>query len=160
MHRVGLAVAAAVDAARLPTDGAGSVGLKWPNDVLLDGRKLAGVLAQRSTQAPGVVVGFGVNVHWAPPGAASLGGADGVSPAGLLADVLVAFDALPADITDLYRQRLVTLGQRVRVELSGRSATSGTAVDLDEAGRLIVIDDAGERHRFDVGDVVHLRPGD
>jgi BirA family transcriptional regulator, biotin operon repressor / biotin---[acetyl-CoA-carboxylase] ligase len=60
-HRVGLAV---VDAAR---DIAGAVeqhvdvSLKWPNDVLLGGRKLAGILAQRSPDGP-VVVGLGLNV--------------------------------------------------------------------------------------------------
>jgi biotin-(acetyl-CoA carboxylase) ligase len=49
--------------------------LKWPNDLLLNGAKLAGVLAQAQLGAPAVVVGIGINVGWAPEGAAMLGDA-------------------------------------------------------------------------------------
>jgi BirA family biotin operon repressor/biotin-[acetyl-CoA-carboxylase] ligase len=154
-HRVGLATVAAV--ARLLPDS--TVGLKWPNDVLLDGRKLAGILALRSLSADTVVVGLGLNVGWAPDGAVSL---DGVAhPAEVLALVLEEFDALPDDIAQPYRENLATLGQRVRVELpAGGESVVGRAIDIDSAGRLVVLDDYAVTHRFDVGDVVHIRPDD
>ena len=129
--------------------------LKWPNDLLLDGRKLAGVLAQSGGQGPAyVVVGIGLNVGWAPEGAAHLG--DGLDPATVLDAMLAAYDRLPADITELYRASLATIGQSVRVELPG-SAVFGRALDVMPDGRLVVLDDCGITHRFDTGDVVHLR---
>jgi BirA family biotin operon repressor/biotin-[acetyl-CoA-carboxylase] ligase len=146
---------AAVEACRLHT--AGSVALKWPNDVLLDGRKLAGVLAQR-TAAGSVVVGIGINVGWAPDGAARLDAS--VEPAQLLVELLAAFDRLPTsghELRDRYRRELATLGQRVRVVLPDGELL-GTATDLAFDGRLVVVDDAGAAHRLSVGDVVHLRP--
>jgi BirA family transcriptional regulator, biotin operon repressor / biotin---[acetyl-CoA-carboxylase] ligase len=133
--------------------------LKWPNDLLLDGRKLAGVLAQSAghTNSDGpayVVVGIGLNVGWAPEGAAKLG--DGIDPVAVLDLMLAAFDRLPADITELYRASLATIGQSVRVELPG-SAVVGRAVDVMPDGRLVVLDECGITHRFDTGDVIHLR---
>jgi BirA family biotin operon repressor/biotin-[acetyl-CoA-carboxylase] ligase len=159
-QRVALAAATAC------TEIAGvSPALKWPNDVLLDGRKLAGVLAEAAgTRAGGtrasvnspayVVVGIGINVGWAPDGAAMLG--DGHDPADVLALMLDAYDRLPTDINDMYRSALATIGQPVRIELGG-SSVSGRALDVLADGRLVVLDDCGITHRFDTGDVVHLR---
>lgn len=156
VHRVGLAIVEAVTELESVDS---TVGLKWPNDVLLHGTKLAGVLAQRSTSAPGVVVGFGVNVGWAPPGASRVHDLDAsVTPAGLLERVILAFDALPDDISTSYRARLQTIGRRVRVELPGSVNVFGQATDVDVDGRLIVRLDNGQIRVFDVGDVVHLRP--
>jgi len=101
------------------------------------------------------VVGIGVNVGWAPEGAARLG--DGVTPLEVLAAMLRAFDELPADIAPLYRSRLGTLGREVRVERSD-GVLEGRAVDVEADGRLVVIDDCAITHRIDTGDVVHLRP--
>jgi BirA family transcriptional regulator, biotin operon repressor / biotin---[acetyl-CoA-carboxylase] ligase len=147
-RRVGLAAA---DAAR-ELSGL-DVGLKWPNDLVVDGAKLAGILAQR---APGgdVVVGLGLNVGWAPDGAARLG--DHVTPPMALAAVLEWYDRLPADITHRYRDRLHTLGRRVRVELPDGEIV-GRATDVEPDGRLVVLDECGVTHRLDIGDVVHLR---
>lgn len=134
--------------------------LKWPNDLLLDGSKLAGVLAQAQFGLqPVVVVGIGINVGWAPEGAAMVG--HGVPPLGLLAELLRAYDELPTDVWPMYRDRLGTIGQRVRVELpptDARGVLEGRAADVEPDGRLVVVDDEGSTHRFAVGDVVHLRP--
>jgi BirA family biotin operon repressor/biotin-[acetyl-CoA-carboxylase] ligase len=145
---------AAVDACRQHTTG--TVALKWPNDVLLDDRKLAGVLAQRSAYGS-VVVGIGINVGWAPDGAAKLGPV--VEPVQLLADLLRTYDRLPVSgerVRERYRRELATLGQRVRVQLPDGELL-GVATDLGYDGRLVVVDDAGTAHRLGVGDVVHLR---
>jgi BirA family biotin operon repressor/biotin-[acetyl-CoA-carboxylase] ligase len=145
---------AAVDACRRFTTAA--VVLKWPNDVLLDDRKVAGVLAQRAASGS-VVVGIGVNVGWAPDGASRLG--PEVEPADLLAELLAAYDRLPAsphELRDRYCSELATLGRRVRVELPDGELL-GLATDLAVDGRLVVVDDAGRTHSLSVGDVVHLR---
>lgn len=129
--------------------------LKWPNDLLLDDRKLAGVLAQAGGARPDyVVVGIGLNVGWAPEGAARLG--DGYEPVDVLHALLRCYDTLPADISAEYRAQLTTLGQDVRVELAD-STVSGRALAVEPDGRLVVLDECGITHRFDSGDIVHLR---
>ena len=129
--------------------------LKWPNDLLFGGRKLAGVLAQSGGSGPQyVVVGIGLNVGWAPDDAAMLGA--GLDPVEVLNAMLAAYDRLPADITDAYRAELGTIGQSVRVELP-RSTVVGRALDVLPDGRLVVLDECGITHRVDTGDVVHLR---
>ncbi len=159
-HRVGLAAVAAVRRF-VGGDAVAAVGLKWPNDVLLGDRKLAGILAQRVPDRDAVVVGMGLNVGWAPDGAAAIGsGADGgvVAPAQVLGALLTELESLPADISSRYRDTLVTIGEWVRVELPGDSPPlHGRATAVDPAGRLVVIDAAGRRHVLDVGDVVHVR---
>jgi BirA family biotin operon repressor/biotin-[acetyl-CoA-carboxylase] ligase len=147
---------AAADACR--TVAGAEVWLKWPNDLLLDGRKLAGVLAQATTVEGRlvVVVGIGINVRWAPPEAAMLG--EQHDPLHLLAALLAAFDDLPDDVSVRYRERLATLGTAVRVHLPD-GEVEGRAVDVEPDGRLVVLDACGLTHRFAVGDVVHLRPG-
>lgn len=128
--------------------------LKWPNDILVGDQKLAGILAQRHPQGP-VVVGMGLNVQWAPDGAARLG--DDVRPPDVLEALLRAYDELPSDLAPTYRDRLVTLGRAVRVHRPGGEVLDGRAVDVDPDGRLVVIDDCAVTHRFDAADVVHLR---
>jgi BirA family biotin operon repressor/biotin-[acetyl-CoA-carboxylase] ligase len=147
-RRVGLA---AVDACREVAD-VGAV-LKWPNDVLVGDRKLAGILAQRSA-AGAVVIGLGLNVRWAPDGAARLG-AD-LAPLDVLHALLDAYDRLPDDIADRYRRTLATIGRAVRIELTD-GTLAGTALDVETDGRLVVLDHCGVTHRIDVGDVIHLR---
>ena len=134
--------------------------LKWPNDLLVTNRKLAGVLAQVafSGDRQAVVVGIGVNVGWAPDDAARLG--DGIDPLDLLDALLRAYDELPDDIGPEYRARLGTIGRTVRVELPDDAVISGRALDVEPDGQLVVLDECGITHRIGVGDVVHLRPRD
>ena len=129
--------------------------LKWPNDLLLDGRKLAGVLAE--TDGDAVVVGIGMNISAAPPGAAMLG--EGVDRDAVLAALLDGLDRrYPdrwGDVASEYRAACATIGQSVRVELHDETFT-GTAADVDDDGRLLV--DVGVCLRtVSAGDVVHLR---
>ena len=148
MRRIALA---AVDA--VAQVAAVDARLKWPNDVLVDGAKLAGLLAQRGAAA--TVVGLGLNVGWAPEGAAKLTGSH--APAEVLRVLLDAFDALPGNVHDLYVARLATIGQQVRVELPAGEPLVGRATGVEPDGRLIVLDACAVSHRIDAGDVVHLR---
>lgn len=157
-RRVALAaVMAAAEVARVEAV------LKWPNDLLVEGCKLAGILAEAGGARPSggldhVVVGLGMNVGWAPTGAARLG--DGVHPLDVLGAVLTAFDRLPSGSDELhrnYRDALATLGQQVRVEQAS-GVLEGRALDVEPDGRLVVLDACATTHRLDTGDVVHLRP--
>lgn len=183
MQRVGVAIVDGVE--HLVGGRVDELGLKWPNDVMFADRKLAGVLAQARSGTDGLVmvVGCGVNVGWAPDGAASVqvdvtGGSE-IGCAEMLASMLAAFDRSGDGDRDRdragdgdgdgdrdgdgghaerYRSRLLTLGRRVRVELPGDRECVGRATAVGDDGRLEVTDPAGTTHRFDVGDVVHLRP--
>jgi len=168
----GVAIAEAVEA----TTGVGAR-LKWPNDLVVDDRKLAGLLAEVDLGgvdvAPAVVVGIGCNVTQTsfPAGLAATAtscaieavpaaGAPAITRDGLLdaflerlGHHLAALDGVPR----AYRGRLATLGRRVRVDL-GDTVVEGTATDLDDVGRLIVEPaDGGAAVAVAVGDVVHLR---
>ncbi len=161
----GVAVAAAVRGqAGVPAS------LKWPNDVLVGERKLAGILAEAHGDA--VVVGVGLNVTLSRaelpvPTATSLliEDAAGADRAALLAAILTELaqryrtwragpDApgLRAD----YLRWSATVGRQVRVELPGGTQLSGTAGDVDEVGRLVV-QTPGHLVRVGAGDVVHVR---
>jgi BirA family biotin operon repressor/biotin-[acetyl-CoA-carboxylase] ligase len=135
------------------------VDIKWPNDLLLGERKLAGILAQAGGAGGTieyVVVGLGLNVRWAPEGAACLG--SNVDPVAVLGAVLAALDELGDAHDAEYRARLVTLGQRVRVT-TAHGDIVGVAVDVGPDGRLGVRPDGETTLReLDTGDVVHLRP--
>ncbi|GAB3538359.1 biotin--[acetyl-CoA-carboxylase] ligase [Arthrobacter tecti] len=160
--------------------------LKWPNDVHVDGRKLAGVLAQLVPGAngapPAVVVGCGVNVSLTDqelpvPNATSLllehattTDRNVLLKAYLrrLADSYTEFTVVDGDASRPWTDgkslqlrvsdRMVTLGQDVRAELPNGTMLTGRAMNLDTHGALVVRDDDGERHTVAAGDVVHLRP--
>jgi BirA family biotin operon repressor/biotin-[acetyl-CoA-carboxylase] ligase len=152
-QRVALAALDAIDRV-----AAVKAGLKWPNDLLVDGAKIAGVLAQAGVSGgrlDHVVVGIGINVGWAPDGAARLG--EGIEPLRVLQALLSAYDALPDDVHRRYCDHLVTLGQTVRVERPS-DVLVGRAIDVGRDGRLAVLDACAITHWVDTGDVIHLRP--
>ena len=143
-----------------------SVTLKWPNDLLLDGRKLGGMLSVSDAQQTFIVVGIGINIGWAPPGSAALMQVipDATpTPAELLKNILLQIEILEKLNVDQQHQQyvalLATLGKNVRVELTNGTFITGRATELDTDGRLVVVEisDSTIRHTFDTGDVVHLR---
>ncbi len=153
-HLVTAAVALAARAACSEVAGV-EPDVKWPNDLLLGGRKLAGILAEAAAGA--VTVGMGMNVHGGPPGAAVLDVAAGrrVGRQDLLVGWLRHLDARLGDwnaIADEYRRCCATVGREVAVELLDGERLVGRAEAVDHMGRLVV----GGR-AVAVGDVTHLR---
>ena len=143
--------------------------LKWPNDLLLDGRKLGGMLSVGDQQKQFVVVGIGINVGWAPQEAVSLSeffSEKSPSPVELLENMLLKITQIEKlsliEQQEKYVALLATLGKTVRVELTNGSVITGIAENIDVEGRLVVvqIDDNSVRHVIDTGDVVHLRNAD
>ncbi len=140
--------------------------VKWPNDVLIEGRKLCGILSERVDDA--AVIGIGINTtltaeHLPVPSATSLllEGCD-APPTRVVAEVLAAFEpayrrwASGADLRHWYGERCATVGRAVRVLESATRSIEGTAVGVDALGRLLVGTPVGER-AFAAGDVLHLR---
>jgi BirA family biotin operon repressor/biotin-[acetyl-CoA-carboxylase] ligase len=164
---VPLAVAAAVRAvAEVPAQ------VKWPNDVLVEDRKLAGILLER-IEGPAAVVGIGLNVTLResekPHEAATsleLEKAATTDRATVMSAVLrelasryqswVSSNGDPDVVLPEYRELSATLGRAVRVELPDGTFLEGTARDLADDGRLIV-DTADGPRPLAAGDVTHLR---
>jgi BirA family biotin operon repressor/biotin-[acetyl-CoA-carboxylase] ligase len=157
--------------------------LKWPNDLLVGaGRtKAAGVLSEVVPDSAGqaAVVGVGFNVTALPDGVEP---GPGGLPAGSFAEVgakvtdrteltasfLRAFveleaawrladgDVARSGVLTGYREACGTIGQRVRAELPDGTSVTGTAVDVDEDGHLLLKLDDGTPKAVSAADVVHL----
>lgn len=148
--------------------------LKWPNDVLVEGRKICGILLEQvqTPAGPAAVVGIGLNVFNSdddplPDTAITL--AEATRSAALDRSIVlqmllrnlsslyrawVASDGDPeAGIRDSYRRRCANLGTEVRVQTPGAAGVQGIASDIDEFGRIVV---AGQA--LSAGDIVRLRP--
>ncbi len=160
------------------------IGLKWPNDLLVEGGprpgKVAGILAEAVPGAAAAadaacVVGFGINLAQGEdelpiPAATSLrlAGAEDIDPSLLVVQCLAGVerylqpwlasgaDAERAGTWQAYRSACLTIGRRVRVAMPGGHELIGTAKDVDIDGHLVVEDEDG-RHVVSAGDVVHLR---
>jgi BirA family transcriptional regulator, biotin operon repressor / biotin---[acetyl-CoA-carboxylase] ligase len=159
--------------------------LKWPNDVLIDERKCAGILVERhqlaGDQSPEVlVVGVGIDLDWRGvdrsgeaaawtslaeelAGSDEAAGAD-VDRGDVLADLLRSMAtwlrSVPTDpfrLLATYRDACVTIGREVEVGFPDGEQLIGRAVDLDPDGRLVV-DTGGRTVALNAGDVRHL-PG-
>lgn len=150
------------------------VSLKWPNDVLIDGKKVAGILGQ--IPAPRrVIIGVGINVWLADselptPESTSLvlqGMTDASQLHKAIGELITQLvttlqsmrqDGVPEDVWGKIRGVVSTLGREARVIFPDGQEVVGTATDLDDCGRLIVCDHSGESHTVSAADVQHLRP--
>ncbi len=148
-------------------------GLKWPNDLVVGDRKLAGVLAESvvaGNRLEAVVVGMGLNVRTGAAPSETAGTAvaledvcgEVVDRGELLAEILTGFAHWmegvegaggQAGLVASARRESATLGCRVTVELGDGTVLEGLAEDLDDGGALLL--EGGTR--VVVGDVVHLR---
>lgn len=148
--------------------------LKWPNDVLVNGAKLAGILAEQAGDA--IVVGTGINVLTGQDGlpsaaATSLALLDAACTdrtmllIGLLGQLEHWYlrwagahrgDARASGLREEYLRLSATVGRDVRVSLPGGRTLAGTACDVDDVGRLVVRSAHGLT-AVSAGDVVHVR---
>jgi BirA family biotin operon repressor/biotin-[acetyl-CoA-carboxylase] ligase len=160
--RVGL------DDAVSPAGGSG-LRLKWPNDVLVDGAKLAGILLEAQKRPDGgmaIVIGFGVNVVEAPEGLPYP--ATSLRALGLDTSAETVFGALSdawvetietwdrgrgvTEVLKLWRQSAAGIGAEVAVNRDG-DIVRGIFETIDEAGRLIVRANDNSRIAITAGDV-------
>lgn len=163
----GMAVSSAVGEL---AGGAAPVSLKWPNDVLIRGRKVCGILSERIEHPDGAraVVGIGINVDLAAdqlpvPTATSLT-LEGLptDQSRIVAGVLTHFERLyrswqlRGNLRAEYEARCASVGTQLAVILDGDRRVSGTGRGVDEWGRLQVTTATGIE-TFAVGDVVHAK---
>ncbi|MEJ3403546.1 biotin--[acetyl-CoA-carboxylase] ligase [Rathayibacter sp. YIM 133350] len=153
------------------------VELKWPNDVLIAGYKVCGILAELLPGGQGVVMGAGLNLaldeHDLPTLTSTsilLATGEAPDPDVVLAGYLGRFrelyerfvaadgDPFASGIHAAVTRVCGTLAAEVRVELPGGSELYGTAVEIDSDGRLVVVNrENGQTLAVAAGDVTHLR---
>ncbi|MFC3495914.1 biotin--[acetyl-CoA-carboxylase] ligase [Glycomyces rhizosphaerae] len=150
-----------------------SAKLKWPNDLLLDDRKVGGILSQ--VEGGAVIVGVGLNVSLTEeelpiPEATSLAlsGASTLDreeiAAGFLAHLAAVYTTWnergPAPVIERWRRNSATLGRHVAVSFPNGRKVTGRAVAVDDNGCLRVALEDGAVETIAAGDIVHLRPDD
>ncbi len=167
---------AAVAVVRAMKDMGFPVGIKWPNDVLYEGKKLVGILTEMSAEMERinyVVIGTGINVNLWPEDfpedvreiatSLSMIGKRNIDRTELFIRILEALDELYlsvskdgfGEVLDEWRRYSVTLGQQVNV-IGVKETFAGTATDIDDDGALL-IDTPQGRRKVLAGDV-SIRP--
>lgn len=154
-----VAALALLRACEAVSDGRGAFTLKWPNDVLLNGGKLAGILLESAGRAGGIAhlaIGMGVNLAAAPPVEAlepgalapvSLAGETGtrIEPEAFLDELATAYAGLErqfttygfAPIRTAWLARAARLGENITAR-TVRSETRGRFETVDEHGNLVL----------------------
>jgi BirA family biotin operon repressor/biotin-[acetyl-CoA-carboxylase] ligase len=149
--------------------------IKWPNDVWIGERKLAGILIETRPRERWALIGIGLNVEtseseFAPEltGTATSLRIESEQPVdrnGVLAALLDALEArlgMPGEGADsvlaAYRERDLLRGRRISWT-TGATMDSGEAQGIDESGNLVVFTDGGDRVTLGAGEV-HLLPGE
>ncbi len=161
---------------------ASEVAVKWPNDVLVNEHKIAGILSELLPDLSGVVIGAGINIRQKQDElpietATSLalernkrGETSELSNDKILAAYLGEIralysrflesggDAAASGLRGEVAERCGSIGRRVRAIMPGDQEVTGNGVGLDESGRILIQPD-GARELFAVsaGDIVHLR---
>jgi len=147
--------------------------IKWPNDILIHHKKVAGILTELKAETDEVnfvIIGIGINVNNEKKslisGSISLKEAKGetISRPALLQEVFCRIEANyqelihkgPKYIIDKWREHSITLGRRVKV-YSHRHHIEGEAVNIDSDGALLVRSDSGITQKVMAGDVIHSR---
>jgi BirA family biotin operon repressor/biotin-[acetyl-CoA-carboxylase] ligase len=145
--------------------------LKWPNDVLIDGAKLGGILIERVDDA--LVVGIGLNVstrreELPVETATSLALVGGATDREMLVkELLRALErryvswvdqgGVSSAVVPAYRERCETIGRQVELRLPGGDVVRGLASDVDDSGHLVVREAGGTERSWQAGDVTHVR---
>lgn len=160
--RVGVATLHAVSAALERSGGSSSgVRLKWPNDVLINGKKVAGVLCEATgtREATWLVVGVGVNVNNDPnalPGPVRVPATSVAAEAGGPVDLEALFEdladrvvkvieprSLAMETLAIVASRLFGIGETVTVRLPDGAERSGRLTGLSDDGRLVIVTPEG-----------------
>jgi len=145
--------------------------VKWPNDILVNGKKLAGILSEMETKGDMISfvnIGIGLNVNNSPeksePDAVSIKNIlqKEVSRKEILLSFLDNFESALVgihykNIIDEWKKYTSTIGRKVTIETFGR-ISNGTAIDVDNSGALILRQKDGTQKRIIYGDCFHKRP--
>ncbi|MEK9629091.1 MAG: biotin--[acetyl-CoA-carboxylase] ligase [Nitrospinota bacterium] len=143
--------------------------LKWPNDLLLNGKKIAGILCENhSTERPAVIIGIGINVNHSqfPPeikniaSSLKLESGRNIDRTSLIKHLVTQLDLQYEELQNNRVENIIRnwslntdlFGKTITLK-KGKQSISGIALRLDALGRLVIVNESGEETAFDSGEV-------
>ncbi|QKX02426.1 biotin--[acetyl-CoA-carboxylase] ligase [Wolbachia endosymbiont of Dirofilaria (Dirofilaria) immitis] len=154
--------ALAVGDTLLSSIGDGNIQYKWPNDILVDGRKISGILLEKKSNSNWLVIGIGININYAPFSwttcVDSYGGS--LSNIDLLKKIIIHFNRLRKKwifdgfcaIRKMWLEKAFKMNKQISVKLAGK-LHKGIFIDIDKSGRLMLQKGDGSLIYFDAGEL-------
>ncbi|KAB2978138.1 MULTISPECIES: biotin--[acetyl-CoA-carboxylase] ligase [unclassified Wolbachia] len=135
---------------------------KWPNDVLIDGKKISGILLEKRSNSNWLIIGIGINVNHAPlPGTTCISNyGESVSNIDLLKKLIINFNKLRKQwlfdgfyaIRKMWLTRAFKMNEQISVKLADK-LHEGIFADIDKSGKLVLQQKDGSLIYFDAGEL-------
>ncbi|WP_353271300.1 biotin--[acetyl-CoA-carboxylase] ligase [Wolbachia endosymbiont (group A) of Alloplasta piceator] len=135
---------------------------KWPNDVLIDGKKISGILLEKRSNSNWIIIGIGINVNHAPlPGTTCISNyGESVSNMDLLKELIINFNKLRKQwlfdgfyaIREMWLKKAFKMNEQISVKLADK-LYEGIFADIDESGKLVLQQKDGSLIYFDAGEL-------
>lgn len=135
---------------------------KWPNDVLIDGKKISGILLEKKSNLSWLVIGIGINVNHAPlPGTTCISNyGESVSHMDLLKELITNFNKLRKQwlfdgfyaIREIWLKKAFKMNEQISVKLADK-LYEGIFADIDKSGKLVLQQKDGSLIYFDAGEL-------
>lgn len=133
--------------------------VKWPNDILINGKKACGILCEGNSINDDIIIGVGINIDSSPiEGSCAVGG----DAEELFSRILKGFEEIfslldrdPNAVLEQYSKMLMTKLVKVKVMVKGEEIT-GIAMGIDECGRLLVLN-GDEEYRVNSGEATIIK---
>ncbi|WP_143689268.1 biotin--[acetyl-CoA-carboxylase] ligase [Wolbachia endosymbiont of Nilaparvata lugens] len=139
-----------------------NVQYKWPNDVLIDDKKISGILLERKSNSHWLVIGIGINVNHAPlPGTMCISNyGESVSNMDLLKELIINFNKLRKQwlfdgfyaIREMWLTRAFKVNEQITIKLADK-LYEGIFADVDKSGKLVLQQKDGSLIYFDAGEL-------
>lgn len=135
---------------------------KWPNDVLIDGKKISGILLEKRSNSNWLIIGIGINVNHAPlPGTMCISNyGESVSNMDLLKELIINFNKLRKQwlfdgfyaIREMWLKKAFKMNEQISVKLADK-LYEGIFSDIDKSGKLVLQQKNGSLIYFNAGEL-------
>ncbi|WP_434732594.1 biotin--[acetyl-CoA-carboxylase] ligase [Wolbachia endosymbiont of Zygogramma bicolorata] len=135
---------------------------KWPNDILIDGKKISGILLEKRSNSNWLIIGIGINVNHAPlPGTTCISNyGESVSNIDLLKELIINFNKLRKQwlfdgfyaIREMWLKKAFKMNKQISVKLADK-LYEGIFADIDKSGKLVLQQKDGSLIYFDAGEL-------
>lgn len=135
---------------------------KWPNDILIDGKKISGILLEKKSNSNWLIIGIGININHAPlPGTTCISNyGESVSNIDLLKKLIINFNKLRKQwlfdgfyaIREMWLKKVFKMNEQISVKLADK-LYEGIFADIDKSGKLVLQQKDGSLIYFDAGEL-------
>ncbi|OCA06535.1 biotin--[acetyl-CoA-carboxylase] ligase [Wolbachia endosymbiont of Trichogramma pretiosum] len=135
---------------------------KWPNDILIDGKKISGILLEKKSNSNWLIIGIGININHAPlPGTTCISNyGESVSYMDLLKELTINFNKLRKQwlfdgfyaIREMWLKKAFKMNEQISVKLANK-LYEGIFADIDKSGKLVLQQKDGSLIHFDAGEL-------